>query len=72
MARHAPPAVPPLLKDLNLNEGSLTGEAMPVEKEAGVDGERAALKMGTSVLSGTGLMLVVATGGGPYMGRRVV
>jgi len=57
-------------KDLFVNQAALTGEAMPVEKHAvgctDADAEIAHLEsiglMGTTVLSGTGVALVVQTG----------
>jgi Mg2+-importing ATPase len=60
-------------KDLFLNEASLTGEAMPVEKAAApVHGQRDAPTdlpnicfMGSNVLSGAGTAVVVQTGAGP-------
>jgi Mg2+-importing ATPase len=64
-------------KDLFLNEASLTGEAMPVEKSAPpIHGERDAPTdllnicfMGSNVLSGTGTAVVVQTGAGTYFGE---
>jgi len=50
-------------KDLFLNEGVLTGESMPVEKmPAGGAGNADVLFLGTSVVSGKGLAVAVATG----------
>ena len=56
-------------KDLFVNQSSLTGESMPVEKFAGADAQAgAALEarnlcfMGSNVVSGSALALVVATG----------
>lgn len=55
-------------KDLFVAEAALTGESFPVEKEVGVVGEaapiaerRGAVFLGSSVQSGTGRALVVAT-----------
>ncbi len=57
-------------RDLHLNEAALTGEAMPVEKEASVAGDpRQAVFMGSSVISGTGRALIVATGLSTQFGR---
>ena len=64
-------------KDLFLNEASLTGEAMPVEKSAGgVQGQRDSPTdlpnvcfMGSNVLSGAGTAVVVQTGAGTYFGE---
>ena len=64
-------------KDLFLNEASLTGEAMPVEKSAAtVDGRQDAPTdlpnvcfMGSNVLSGAGTAVVVQTGAGTYFGE---
>ena len=63
-------------KDLFLNEASLTGEAMPVEKSAAtVDGRRDAPTdlpnvcfMGSNVLSGAGTAVVVQTGAATCFG----
>lgn len=56
-------------RDLFVNQGVLTGESMPVEKTPGaapaaatVPERTGVLFMGTSVRSGSGRMLVVATG----------
>ena len=64
-------------KDLFLNEASLTGEAMPVEKSAAaLDGQRDAPTdlpnvcfMGSNVLSGAGTAVVVQTGAATYFGE---
>ena len=55
-------------KDLFVAEAALTGESFPIEKEVGVSGadasvaeRRGAVFLGSSVQSGTGLALVVAT-----------
>src|SRR6202035_431577 len=63
-------------KDLFLNEASLTGEAMPVEKSvAAVHDQRDASTdlpnicfMGSNALSGAGTAVVVQTGAGTYFG----
>lgn len=51
-------------RDLHLQEAALTGESMPVEKEAKPGDESAATMvfMGTSVVSGTATASVLATG----------
>ena len=57
-------------KDLNLNQSALTGEAFPVEKNAGpvvakvsdLTGWNNYVFQGTSVVSGTGTVVVVKTG----------
>ncbi len=63
-------------KDLFVDEAVLTGETFPVEKEAGVLppetplAKRAgALFMGTHVVSGTAVALVVLTGGATEFGQ---
>ncbi len=63
-------------KDLFVDEASLTGESMPVEKSAEVPAAQArpALElpniafMGTHVVSGTATALVLATGAATYLG----
>jgi len=62
-------------KDLFVNQASLTGESLPVEKfSAPVTGATSALElnnvafMGTNVISGTATAMVVATGGRTYFG----
>ena len=60
-------------KDLHVQEAALTGESLPVEKEAG-DRARSAEKisnliyLGTSVVSGTATALVIATGASTAFG----
>lgn len=55
-------------RDLHLNEAALTGESLPVEKEAPRENAAApsdkasAIFLGTSVVSGTATALVTATG----------
>ena len=51
-------------KDLHVQQSALTGESMPVEKEAKLGDETAAtmVLLGTSVVSGTATALVLATG----------
>ncbi|MBN9660105.1 MAG: magnesium-translocating P-type ATPase [Acidobacteria bacterium] len=63
-------------KDLFVSQAALTGESMPVEKSAQVDGvphaeltEQPTLCfMGTNVISGTGTGLVLQTGAGTHLG----
>jgi P-type Mg2+ transporter len=63
-------------KDLFISQAVLTGEAMPVEKFAGILGapEGAVLEapnacfLGTNVISGTATAVVVATGQSSYLG----
>ncbi len=59
-------------KDMFVNQASLTGESLPVEKfVAPLSGASSALElnnmafMGTNVISGTAVAMVVATGGRP-------
>lgn len=58
---------------LNVDEAPLTGESFPAAKHAAVAGTAldadALVSMGTSVRSGTGLMLVSATGQATQYGR---
>ena len=51
-------------KDLHLQQSALTGESMPVEKEAlpGDQSDASMVFLGTSVVSGTARALVLATG----------
>ncbi|WP_244976212.1 magnesium-translocating P-type ATPase [Nocardia huaxiensis] len=67
-------------KDLMLSQAALTGESLPVEKADTVSGDGAGVVrgnpaeadnmvlMGTSVTSGTGIGVVVATGSETYFG----
>ncbi|MCI1892288.1 MAG: magnesium-translocating P-type ATPase [Schleiferilactobacillus harbinensis] len=66
-------------KDLFVNQSSLTGEAMPVEKKAEFDVDRLSdeatafdypnlVYMGTDVLSGSGLAVIVKTGPATFFG----
>ena len=64
-------------KDLFVNQASLTGEALPVEKHAEADPARAedSLElrnicfMGTTVVSGTAMGVIVLTGARAYFGQ---
>lgn len=63
-------------RDLFVNQSSLTGEALPVEKRPGASAAEAALAeragcvfMGTSVRSGTGRALIVRTGANTAFGE---
>ncbi|MGZ3425624.1 MAG: magnesium-translocating P-type ATPase [Polyangia bacterium] len=51
-------------RDLHVHEASLTGESMPVEKEAGAE-----VCLGTSVVSGNATALVTATGARTQFGE---
>ena len=62
-------------KDLFINQSTLTGESMPVEKFAGADAEaKTALDarnmcfMGSNVVSGTATAVIAATGASTYFG----
>ena len=57
-------------RDLHVNEALLTGESLPAAKAPDADVARdRGLFMGTSVASGTGTLLVVATGGATEYGH---
>jgi Mg2+-importing ATPase len=67
-------------KDLHVQQAALTGEALPVEKSAAADGRQAAAPaaasddahqvfLGTSVISGTGIAVVTATGNATAYGE---
>ena len=64
-------------KDLHVQQASLTGEALPVEKSAGVRGSAESpslddpglVFLGTSVISGTGTAVVTATDGATRYGE---
>ncbi len=65
-------------KDLFVSQGTLTGESLPIEKHAILLDDEAALKnpldltnlcfMGTTIVSGTGIAVVLETGGNTYLG----
>jgi Mg2+-importing ATPase len=62
-------------KDLFVNQSSLTGESMPVEKFAGIDSEASVpleaknlCFMGSNVISGSATGVIVATGARTYFG----
>ena len=63
-------------RDLFVQQAALTGESMPVEKEAGVDPDSEQgpaapqlLFLGTSVVSGSGVFSVTATGASTLFGQ---
>jgi len=65
-------------KDLHTNESALTGESFPVEKEPGISAadapiseRRNALFEGSSVISGSGRVVVVQTGSETEFGKIV-
>jgi Mg2+-importing ATPase len=66
-------------KDLHMNEAALTGESLPVEKQVGklgtppeaADKSAGLLYLGTSVVSGTGIAEVTATGPSTQFGEIV-
>ena len=65
-------------KDLHINQAMLTGEALPVEKQAPTEAAASPREkalddpsmcfMGTNVISGTAMALVVSTGTATYLG----
>ncbi len=62
-------------KDLFINQSTLTGESMPVEKFAGADAEaktaleaRSLCFMGSNVVSGSATAVIAATGANTYFG----
>ncbi|KAM3099078.1 HAD-IC family P-type ATPase [Phormidesmis sp. 146-12] len=65
-------------RDLFVSQGTLTGESLPIEKHAILPDEESALNnpleltnlcfMGTTIVSGTGMAIVVETGGNTYLG----
>jgi Mg2+-importing ATPase len=57
-------------RDLHVQEASLTGESLPVEKEAGrTTGGRHRVFLGTSVVSGTATAVVTETGPATLFGQ---
>lgn len=65
-------------RDLFVSQGTLTGESLPIEKHAVLPKEEAQLNnpleltnlcfMGTTIVSGTGMAIVVETGENTYLG----
>lgn len=51
-----------LSKDFFINQASLTGEAFPVEKDPSTSDKRNIAYMGSSVVSGTAMAIVIQTG----------
>lgn len=58
-------------RDLHVAQAALTGEPMPAEKEAGRDGDGGRVHLGTSVVSGTALARITATGAKTQFGDIV-
>jgi Mg2+-importing ATPase len=61
-------------RDLHVQQAALTGESLPAEKDAAAreDDPRGSVWLGTSIVSGTGVARVVATGGATQFGDVVV
>jgi Ca2+-transporting ATPase len=57
------------LTQLLVDESSLTGESLPTSKEVGAAGDGSAVFAGTTVVSGSALAQVTATGGATRYGR---
>ncbi len=65
-------------RDLFVSQGTLTGESMPVEKQVMLSEDQRQIKnplellnlcfMGTNIISGTGMAVVVETGSNTYLG----
>jgi Mg2+-importing ATPase len=56
-------------KDLHVQEAALTGESLPAEKEAGREEPANLVWLGSSVVSGTAIAVVRATGASTSFGR---
>jgi Mg2+-importing ATPase len=60
-------------RDVHVHQAALTGESLPVEKEAGAEGDPAStVWLGTSIVSGSGVAVVTATGGRTQFGDVIV
>jgi Mg2+-importing ATPase len=58
-------------RDLFAQQGALTGESLPAEKQAGGENGRGSLWLGTSIVSGTATAVVTATGSATQFGDVV-
>ena len=58
-------------KDLHVQQAALTGESLPVEKNAAGGDEERQIFLGTSIVSGTAEAVVTATGGATRFGDIV-
>lgn len=56
-------------RDLHVDEAALTGESVPEEKELGTGDDRERVFLGTSIVSGTGVLRVERTGSQTAIGR---